>query len=101
MIYEKILKYLKLQLSVQCVRLHITNSQISKIIAKQALVYKKVLNGFASKKLLNYNLANIKVISAWKKQQTKAIIHISIIEQLYKEFHLLYHLQFSSFEKYA
>lgn len=36
-----------------------------------------------------------------RKQLAKAVIGITTVEQLHKKLHLLYHLQFSSLEKYA
>ena len=47
MMYKRILKYSKLQLSAKRNCLYSINPQNAKIIAKQALAYKVVLDGFA------------------------------------------------------
>lgn len=44
--YKKTLEYLKLQLSIDCDRLHVINPQNLKVMTKQAVAYKVALNSF-------------------------------------------------------
>ena len=60
MMYERTLEYSELQISAKRNRLHTTNPQNSKTIAKQAPAYEEALDSFARQRWPDHSLADIK-----------------------------------------
>ncbi len=85
MIYERILEYSKLQLSAKHDRLRETNPRNPKTMAEQALACEAALDGFAIQRWPDYNLVDIKFLSAWRKRLAKVAIRITMVKQLRKK----------------
>lgn len=85
-IYEKILKYSKIQLFAKCKHSYTIN-QIKnlKMLFKQALECEIALNSFAIYKWPENSLANIKFLFIQRKLLAKMAINIITINQLYQK----------------
>ena len=85
MMYEKTLKYLKLQISAKRNRLRATNPQNPRTIAEQALAYEEALDSFDRQRWPNHSLADIKFPSDLRKWLAKVAIRITTVKQLRKK----------------
>ncbi len=79
-IYKRTLEFSELQLSAERDRLHITNPRNLRTMVKQALAYEAALDGFAIQRWPDYNLADIKFLSAWRKRLARGAIWITTVE---------------------